>query len=140
MDDAECGATETRDIGAVTDRHVTIHDHFYQPPRENPWLEAIERQESAHPHHDWNERILAECYAPNAWPRVLDPEGRIVRRGRARLALGRARVESGITRETADRDRAARGDEEARAWMDRFRALGERLLVAIEGRVGVPAP
>lgn len=63
----------------VTDRHLTIHGHFYQPPRENPWLEAIERQESAHPHHDWNERILAECYAPNAWSRVLDPEGRIVR-------------------------------------------------------------
>ncbi|HUF89584.1 MAG TPA: DUF3536 domain-containing protein [Gemmatimonadota bacterium] len=63
----------------MTDRHVTIHGHFYQPPRENPWLEAIERQESAHPHHDWNERILAECYAPNAWSRVLDPEDRIVR-------------------------------------------------------------
>ena len=63
----------------MTERHVTIHCHFYQPPRENPWLEAIERQESAHPWHDWNERILAECYAPNAWSRVLDAEGRIVR-------------------------------------------------------------
>ena len=41
---------------------LTIHGHFYQPPRENPWLEAIETQESAAPAHDWNERVCAECY------------------------------------------------------------------------------
>ncbi|HEV7669352.1 MAG TPA: DUF3536 domain-containing protein [Thermoanaerobaculia bacterium] len=61
------------------DRFVCIHGHFYQPPRENPWLEAIERQPSAWPYHDWNERISAECYAPNARARVLDERGRLVR-------------------------------------------------------------
>lgn len=52
-------------------RHLCIHCHFYQPPRENPWIEAIERQDSAAPFHDWNERINAECYAPNAAARIL---------------------------------------------------------------------
>jgi len=52
-------------------RYVCIHGHFYQPPRENPWLDAVEAQESAAPFHDWNERITAECYAPNAAARVL---------------------------------------------------------------------
>lgn len=60
------------------DRYVCIHGHFYQPPRENPWLEEIELQDSAHPYHDWNERISAECYAPNAASRILDAESRIV--------------------------------------------------------------
>lgn len=59
-------------------RYITIHSHFYQPARENPWLEAIERQESAFPWHDWNERITAECYAPNATSRILDDDDRIV--------------------------------------------------------------
>jgi len=58
--------------------YICIHGHFYQPPRENPWIEAIELQESAHPYHDWNERINAECYAPNATARILDEEKRIV--------------------------------------------------------------
>jgi len=57
--------------------YVCIHGHFYQPPRENPWLEAIELQESAHPYHDWNERIKAECYARNAASRILDDQKRI---------------------------------------------------------------
>jgi alpha-amylase/alpha-mannosidase (GH57 family) len=60
------------------ERYICIHGHFYQPPRENPWLEAVELQDSAHPYHDWNERITAECYAPNATSRILDGEGRIV--------------------------------------------------------------
>jgi alpha-amylase/alpha-mannosidase (GH57 family) len=60
-------------------RYVCIHGHFYQPPRESPWLESIERQESAAPYHDWNERITAECYGPNAYARVLDGAGRIDR-------------------------------------------------------------
>ncbi len=57
--------------------HCTIHGHFYQPPRENPWTGEIQRQESAAPFHDWNERITDECYGPNGRSRVLDPEGRI---------------------------------------------------------------
>src|SRR5262250_2808314 len=61
------------------DCFVCIHCHFYQPPRENPWLEAIEAQDSAYPYHDWNERITAECYAPNAKSRTLDGDDRIVR-------------------------------------------------------------
>src|SRR5687768_17698708 len=59
-------------------RYICIHGHFYQPPRENPWLEAIELQDSAFPYHDWNERITAECYAPNATARTLDGDGSIV--------------------------------------------------------------
>ena len=59
------------------EKFVCIHGHFYQPPRENPWLEAVELQDSAAPYHDWNERITAECYAPNATARMLDGEGRI---------------------------------------------------------------
>lgn len=58
-------------------RYLCIHCHFYQPPRENPWLEAIEIQDSAAPFHDWNERITAECYAPNSAARILDGNGRI---------------------------------------------------------------
>jgi alpha-amylase/alpha-mannosidase (GH57 family) len=60
------------------ERYICIHGHFYQPPRENPWLEAIEVQDSAYPYHDWNERISAECYATNAASHILDPQGRIL--------------------------------------------------------------
>jgi alpha-amylase/alpha-mannosidase (GH57 family) len=58
-------------------KFICIHGHFYQPPRENAWLEAIEQQESALPFHDWNERITAECYGPNAFSRILNKEGLI---------------------------------------------------------------
>jgi alpha-amylase/alpha-mannosidase (GH57 family) len=60
------------------ERYICIHGHFYQPPRENPWLEAIELEDSAYPYHDWNERITAECYATNARSRILDKKDRIV--------------------------------------------------------------
>lgn len=60
------------------ERYVCIHGHFYQPPRENPWLEAIEIQDSAYPYHDWNERVTAECYAPNSASRIIDGERRIL--------------------------------------------------------------
>jgi alpha-amylase/alpha-mannosidase (GH57 family) len=58
-------------------RFICIHGHFYQPPRENPWLDAVETQDSAFPYHDWNERITAECYDPNATARILDEKDRI---------------------------------------------------------------
>lgn len=60
------------------ERYLCVHGHFYQPPRENPWLEDIEVQDSAHPYHDWNQRITRECYGPNAASRILDGAGRIV--------------------------------------------------------------
>jgi (1->4)-alpha-D-glucan 1-alpha-D-glucosylmutase len=61
------------------ERFICIHGHFYQPPRENPWLDMVELQDSAYPYHDWNERITAECYGPNAVARILGPDGRIER-------------------------------------------------------------
>jgi len=57
---------------------LTIHGHFYQPPRENPWLEAIELQDSASPFHDWNERINNECYNPNSVSKIVDNSNRIL--------------------------------------------------------------
>lgn len=59
-------------------RYICIHGHFYQPPRENPWLDEVEVQEGAMPYHDWNERITAECYARNAASRILDDKKKIV--------------------------------------------------------------
>jgi alpha-amylase/alpha-mannosidase (GH57 family) len=59
-------------------RYLCIHGHFYQPPRENAWLEEVELQDSAYPYHDWNERITAECYFPNTVSRILDDDRRIV--------------------------------------------------------------
>jgi alpha-amylase/alpha-mannosidase (GH57 family) len=64
---------------STANRFVCIHGHFYQPPRENAWLEAIEKQESARPWHDWNARINHECYAPNAAARILDESGLITK-------------------------------------------------------------
>ncbi len=60
------------------EKYICIHGHFYQPPRENPWLDVIERQESAYPYHDWNQRIDAECYTPNTAARILDTDQFIV--------------------------------------------------------------
>jgi alpha-amylase/alpha-mannosidase (GH57 family) len=57
---------------------LVVHGHFYQPPRENPWTEEVSRQPSAAPFHDWNERVTAECYRPNAFARILDERGRVV--------------------------------------------------------------
>ena len=60
-------------------RYICIHGHFYQPPRENPWLETVETQDTAAPYHDWNERICAQCYATNGAARVLNIKNQIVR-------------------------------------------------------------
>jgi alpha-amylase/alpha-mannosidase (GH57 family) len=60
-------------------RYLCVHGHFYQPPRENPWLETVELQDSAAPYHDWNERITAECYAPNGASRITNKRQEIVR-------------------------------------------------------------
>ena len=62
-----------------SNKYVCIHGHFYQPPRENAWLETVEQQQSARPFHDWNARINFECYAPNAAARILDERGDIVK-------------------------------------------------------------
>ena len=73
-------AVSTRGTNAVAPgRYVCVHGHFYQPPRENPWLETVEVQDSATPFHDWNERITAECYAPNGASRITDKGGQITR-------------------------------------------------------------
>lgn len=60
-------------------RFVCVHGHFYQPPRENPWLETVETQDSAAPYHDWNERVCAECYAPNGAARIVNAKNHITR-------------------------------------------------------------
>lgn len=71
--------TEARDpLQVAQGVYVTIHGHFYQPPRENPYLDAIERQPSAAPFHDWNERIHHECYRPNAFARVLNEQENVI--------------------------------------------------------------
>ncbi|MBI3781290.1 MAG: DUF3536 domain-containing protein [candidate division NC10 bacterium] len=65
-------------MNPVPSASLIVHGHFYQPTRENPWTDEVERQPSAAPYHDWNDRIAAECYTPNGWARLLDDEGRIV--------------------------------------------------------------
>ena len=72
----------TRRSGSATappQRYLCVHGHFYQPPRENPWLETVELQESAAPYHDWNERITSECYAPNGASRIVNHDRQIIR-------------------------------------------------------------
>ena len=66
-------------LKTATGIYVTVHGHFYQPPRENPYLNTIERQPSAHPCHDWNERIHHECYRPNAFARIMNDQGEVIR-------------------------------------------------------------
>jgi alpha-amylase/alpha-mannosidase (GH57 family) len=72
-------AKSVKPITPPANRYVCVHGHFYQPPRENPWLETVEVQDSAAPYHDWNERIAAECYAPNGASRITDRKNEIVR-------------------------------------------------------------
>ena len=72
-------STRTATTPNGSNRYVCIHGHFYQPPRENPWLETVEVQDSAAPYHDWNDRITAECYAPNGASRIVNIENEIIR-------------------------------------------------------------
>jgi len=58
---------------------LIVHGHFYQPPRENPWSGVVDREPSAAPFRDWNERIQAECYRPNSVARIVDERGRLLR-------------------------------------------------------------
>jgi alpha-amylase/alpha-mannosidase (GH57 family) len=58
---------------------LVIHGHFYQPPRENPWTGRVDREPTAYPFHDWNERILSECYRANAFARIFGEGGRVER-------------------------------------------------------------
>jgi alpha-amylase/alpha-mannosidase (GH57 family) len=67
------------DLSTPLERYICIHGHFYQPPRENPWLETVETEDSAAPYHDWNERITAECYAPNGASRIVNGDNQIIR-------------------------------------------------------------
>ena len=60
-------------------RSIVLHGHFYQPPRENPWLGYVEAEATAAPHHDWNQRIEQECYRAVAAARIPDAGGRIAR-------------------------------------------------------------
>ncbi|MEM9945786.1 MAG: DUF3536 domain-containing protein [Cyanobacteria bacterium P01_D01_bin.36] len=62
----------------ATGTYICVHGHFYQPPRENPFLDVVSRQPSAAPFHDWNERILHESYRPNAFARILNDRGEVV--------------------------------------------------------------
>lgn len=62
----------------MQEKYLTIHGHFYQPPRENPWLDVIEIQDSARPFHNWNERISSECYEPNSVARIVDANNKIL--------------------------------------------------------------
>ncbi|RSL17158.1 glycosyl hydrolase family 57 [Edaphobacter aggregans] len=76
---AKTAAPTAAPIAQEPEKFVCVHGHFYQPPRENPWLETVEVQDSAAPYHDWNERITAECYAPNGASRITDVENKIIR-------------------------------------------------------------
>lgn len=58
--------------------YLVIHGHFYQPPRENPWTDTIEKQDSAYPFHNWNEKIIDECYLPNCYSKVVDSSNKIM--------------------------------------------------------------
>ncbi|GHA31849.1 glycoside hydrolase [Salinimicrobium marinum] len=61
----------------MKEKYICVHGHFYQPPRENPWLNKVEIQDSAYPYHDWNHRINAECYRRNSASRIMNSEGEI---------------------------------------------------------------
>ena len=59
----------------MADKFLCIHGHFYQPPREDPWLDMIFPEGSAAPSRHWNERICKESYGPLAWARRTGSDG-----------------------------------------------------------------
>ncbi len=109
-------------------RYLCIHGHFYQPPREDPWLGMIEPQPSAHPHRDWNARIAAECYAPNAAARILGGDGRVARivNNYARMSFnfGPTLLEWMATEEPADYAAVLAADRES---AERFSGHGSAM-------------
>jgi hypothetical protein len=51
----------------MADHYLCVHAHFYQPPRGNPWNEEdVPVEAGAEPYRNFNEKVTAECYAPNA--------------------------------------------------------------------------
>ena len=60
-------------------RAVVVHGHYYQPPREDPWLEVVAAEANAAPFHDWNARIERECYRAVVAARLPAADGRIAR-------------------------------------------------------------
>jgi alpha-amylase/alpha-mannosidase (GH57 family) len=60
--------------------NICIHGHFYQPPRENPWTGEIEKQDSAAPYHDWNEKVFSECYEPNTEAHIINDKGEVIKK------------------------------------------------------------
>ena len=122
---------------AASKRFVCIHGHFYQPPRENPWLETVETQDTAAPYHDWNERICAECYAPNGAARIVNNKKQIQRivNNYARISFNFGPTLLSWLKENASRTyRTPDGPFDALAGLDMTVAAGE--LVAIVGRSG----
>lgn len=67
-----------KNINRYTDRYICIHGHFYQPSRENPWIEEVDFEESSYPYHDWNSKITAECYAPNSASPIIGKDNKII--------------------------------------------------------------
>src|SRR5581483_3475327 len=71
-------------------RAICLHGHYYQPPREDPWLGVVEPEPSAAPDRDWNTRITRECYVPCAAARILDARRRADAAARRRTGHGSA--------------------------------------------------
>ena len=45
---------------------LVVHGHFYQPLRVDPFSGTVPVDPSAAPFENWNARVAAECYRPNA--------------------------------------------------------------------------
>jgi alpha-amylase/alpha-mannosidase (GH57 family) len=124
------------------EKYICVHGHFYQPPRESPWLEAIELQDSAHPYHDWNERIMVWrllelqrnamlMYTSCGWfcddlsgiktVQVIQYAGRTLQLGKRLFRDGQRKI---LDATLADAEAASQ-------WLKRFRSLCERISVRV---------